>query len=350
MAQSSRSKRVVAEVLRGETAFPPPVWLMRQAGRYLPEYRETRKRAGSFLDLCYNPDYAVEVTLQPIRRFGFDASILFSDILVVPHALGRDLRFEDGRGPLMTPMEATDVDRLDRSRFHETLEPVYETVRRLRSDLPAETTLLGFCGAPWTIATYMIAGHGTPDQAPARLFAYRHPEAFGKLLDVIAEVSAEYLVRQLDAGADAVQIFDSWSGVLDERSFGSFCIRPVRKIVEKVREARPDALIIGFPKGAGSLYDGYSEATGVNGLGLDWSVPLSQAKRLQAEGAVQGNLDPMRLVAGGRALEAGVDAILGGLGGGPLIFNLGHGITPETPVAHVEAMLRQIRTAGRDGE
>ena len=345
MAQPSTPRRVVAEVLRGETAFPPPVWLMRQAGRYLPEYRETRKRAGSFLDLCYNPDYAVEVTLQPIRRFGFDASILFSDILVVPHALGRDLRFEEGRGPLMTPMSVGDVDRLDRSRFHETLEPVYETVRRLRAVLPAETTLLGFCGAPWTIATYMIAGHGTPDQAPARLFAYRHPEAFIRLLDTIADVSAEYLVRQLDAGADAVQIFDSWSGVLDEPSFASFCVRPVRKIVEKVRQARADALVIGFPKGAGSLYDGYRQTTGVNGLGLDWSVPMSQAKRLQAAGTVQGNLDPMRLVAGGRALEEGVGAVLEGLGGGPLIFNLGHGITPETPVAHVEAMLRQIRAA-----
>ncbi len=345
MAQPSTPKRVVAEVLRGETAFPPPVWLMRQAGRYLPEYRELRKRAGSFLDLCYNPDYAVEVSLQPIRRFGFDASILFSDILVVPHALGRDLRFEEGRGPLMTPMNVDDVARLDRSRFHETLEPVYETVRRLRAELPAETTLLGFCGAPWTIATYMIAGHGTPDQAPARLFAYRHPEAFIRLLDTIAEVSAEYLVRQLDAGADAVQIFDSWSGVLDEPSFASFCVRPVRTIVEKVRQARADALVIGFPKGAGSLYDSYRHETGVDGLGLDWSVPMSQAKRLQAMGAVQGNLDPMRLVAGGRALEEGVGAVLEGLGGGPLIFNLGHGITPETPVAHVEAMLRQIRTA-----
>lgn len=345
MAAPSTPKRVVADVLRGESAFPPPVWLMRQAGRYLPEYRETRKRAGSFLDLCYNPDFAVEVTLQPIRRFGFDASILFSDILVVPHALGRDLRFEEGRGPLMTPMGVDDIERLDRSRFHETLAPVYETVRRLRAELPAETTLLGFCGAPWTIATYMIAGHGTPDQAPARLFSYRHPEAFRKLLGMLADVSAEYLIRQLDAGADAVQIFDSWSGVLDEPSFAAFCVEPVQRIISKVRSARPDALIIGFPKGAGSLYDNYRQLTGVNGLGLDWSVPLSQAKRLQAAGAVQGNLDPMRLVAGGGALDEGVDAILKRLGDGPLIFNLGHGITPEAPIANVEAMLRRIRGA-----
>ncbi|MDP3896688.1 MAG: uroporphyrinogen decarboxylase [Mesorhizobium sp.] len=338
------SKRVVLDVLRGETVFPPPVWLMRQAGRYLPEYRATRKQAGGFLDLCYNPDFAVEVTLQPIRRFGFDASILFSDILVVPHALGRDLRFEEGRGPLMTPIRPEEIAELDRGGFHATLEPVYETVRRLRRGLPAETALLGFCGAPWTIATYVIAGHGTPDQAPARLFAYRHPAEFLALLDTIAEVSAEYLIRQIEAGADAVQIFDSWSGVLDEASFAAFCVAPVEKIVRRVRAARPDAVIIGFPKGAGSLYDTYRARTGVTGLGLDWSVPLSQAQRLQAEGAVQGNLDPMRLVAGGQALADGVDAILDGLGRGPLVFNLGHGITPETPLAHVEAMLRQIRS------
>ena len=192
------SRRTVLRVLRGETVFPPPIWMMRQAGRYLPEYRATRERAGGFLDLCYNPDFAVEVTLQPIRRFGFDASILFSDILVVPHALGRDLRFEEGRGPVMTPIGADEIGKLDGRSFHERLSPVYETVRRLRDELPGETTLLGFCGAPWTLATYMIAGHGTPDQAPARLFSYRHPDAFGKLLDILADWSAEYLIRQVN--------------------------------------------------------------------------------------------------------------------------------------------------------
>ncbi len=211
--------------------------MMRQAGRYLPEYRETRKRAGSFLDLCYNPDLAVEVTLQPIRRFGFDASILFSDILVVPHALGRDLRFEEGQGPLMTPISADDIAVLDGERFHVNLEPVYETVRRLRKELPEETTLIGFCGAPWTVATYMIAGHGTSDQAPARLFAFRYPEKFAVLLDLLADFSAAYLIRQIDAGADVVQIFDSWSGVLDEMSFEACCIRPMARIVRQVRAA-----------------------------------------------------------------------------------------------------------------
>ncbi|WP_318611582.1 uroporphyrinogen decarboxylase [Mesorhizobium sp. BAC0120] len=336
-------RKTVLEVLQGKAVFPPPIWLMRQAGRYLPEYRETRAKAGGFLDLCFNPDTAVEVTLQPIRRFGFDAAILFSDILVVPHALGRDLRFEEGLGPLMTPIAASEIERLDGSRFHEKLEPVYETVRRLKRDLPAETTLIGFSGAPWTVATYMIAGQGTPDQAPARLFAYRHPEAFAKLLALIADWSADYLVRQIEAGADALQIFDSWSGVLDEAAFQAACVAPVKRIVARVRESYPDVPIIGFPKGAGALYGGYREQTGVTALGLDWTVPLSQARHLQKAGPVQGNLDPLRLVAGGRALAEGIDRILDELGKGPLIFNLGHGITPETPVEHVEEMIARVR-------
>ena len=341
------ARKTVLEVLGGATVFPPPIWMMRQAGRYLPEYRETRAKAGGFLDLCFSPDFAVEVTLQPIRRFGFDAAILFSDILVVPYALGRDLRFEEGRGPLMTPIEVGDIDRLDGERFHETLAPVYETVRRLRGELPAGTTLLGFCGAPWTIATYMIAGHGTPDQAPARLFSYRYPEAFAQLLETIADWSADYLVRQIEAGADAVQIFDSWAGVLDEASFAAHCIRPVQRIVSRVRRSCPKVPIIGFPRGAGSLYADYRQETGVTALGLDWSVPLSQARALQRQGAVQGNLDPLRLVAGGRALTEGVDAILDALASGPLVFNLGHGITPEAPVSHVEDMIARVRGGGR---
>lgn len=335
--------RKMMRVLKGEAVFPPPLWMMRQAGRYLPEYRNSRKQAGSFLDLCYNPDRAVEVTLQPIERFGFDASILFSDILVVPHALGRDLRFEEGRGPLMKPITAAEIEALDTQTFHVNLEPVYETVRRLRRQLPDETTLIGFCGAPWTVATYMIAGHGTPDQAPARLFSYREPEAFRKLLAVLADQSAAYLIRQIEAGADTVQIFDSWSGVLDEASFEAFCVEPVARIVRKVHEVYPDVPVIGFPKGAGANYSSYRHKTGVTGLGLDWSVPLSLAIELQKGGAVQGNLDPLRLVAGGKALSEGVSTILDAMKDGPFIFNLGHGIVPETPIAHVEAMVRQVR-------
>lgn len=335
--------RSVLEVLSGKQVFPPPVWLMRQAGRYLPEYKETRRKAGSFLDLCYTPDLAAEVTLQPIRRFGFDAAILFSDILVVPHALGREVRFEEGRGPLLEPIGVGDIEKLSFAGFHDHLRPVYETVGRVRDGLPEETTLLGFCGAPWTVATYMIAGHGTPDQSPARLFGYRHREAMDRLLWRLAEVSAEYLIRQIEAGVDAVQIFDSWAGVLDEECFERYCVRPVGEIVARVRRRFPDVPIIGFPRGAAGAYRSYREKTGVTALGLDWTVPMSMAAELQGEGPVQGNLDPVRLVAGGNALAEGIDTILDKLGAGPLIFNLGHGITPETPIAHVEALIGRLR-------
>lgn len=316
---------------------------MRQAGRYLPEYREMRAKAGSFLDLCYNPDFAVEVTLQPIRRFGFDASIMFSDILVVPHALGRDLRFEEGRGPVMTPMVVGDIERLDPSKFHVNLSPVYETVGRLRETLPAETTLIGFCGAPWTLATYMIAGHGTPDQAPARLFGYREPDSMDRLLALLAEWSAQYLIRQIDAGVDCVQIFDSWAGVLDEDRFDRFCVRPVRSIVDAVKKVHPHVPIIGFPRGAGDRYETYRSATGVDALSCDWTVPLRRMRSLQAEGAVQGNLDPLRLIVGGKVLDDAVDRLLDTMKDGPFIFNLGHGITPETPIANVERMIARVR-------
>lgn len=335
--------RKLTRTLHGETAHPPPVWLMRQAGRYLPEYMRVRAQAGSFLDLCYNPDLACEVTLQPIRRFAFDAAILFSDILVVPHALGRDLRFEEGHGPRMTPMRAGDVAKLKSERFHRHLEPVYETVRRIRGKLPEQTALIGFCGAPWTVATYMIAGEGTPDQAPARMFAYRYPEAFGALIDLLVEVSAEYLVRQIESGADVVQIFDSWSGVLDDACFEAFCATPVQRMVGRIRERYPDIPVIAFPKGAGHRIERYREATRVTAIGLDWTVPLDVARKLQMKGAIQGNLDPLRLAAGGKALEEGVLAILEALGKGPLIFNLGHGIVPQTPIGNVERMLEILR-------
>ena len=265
-------------------------------------------------------------------------------LLVVPNALGREVRFEEGHGPILKPIAADEIAALKSETFHVNLEPVYETVRRLRAKLPDETTLIGFCGAPWTVATYMIAGHGTLDQGPARLFAYRQPEAFARLLKILADHSAAYLIRQIEAGADVVQIFDSWSGVLDQPSFEAFCVGPVAEIVRQVKAVHPDVPVIGFPKGAGERYRDYRRKTGITGLGLDWTVPLSMAKELQGEGAVQGNLDPVRLVAGGKALADGVDAILRTLGDGPLIFNLGHGITPETPVAHVEAMVKLVRS------
>lgn len=340
-------ERKVMKVLAGETVFPPPVWLMRQAGRYLPEYRKTRATAKGFLDLCYTPDLAVEVTLQPIRRFGFDAAILFSDILVIPDALDRNVRFVEGTGPLMDPISPEGIAALDGSAMHAHLAPVYETVRRLRAELPAETTLLGFCGAPWTVATYMIAGRGTPDQAPARLFAMQHPEAFKVLLDLLAEISADYLIAQIDAGADAVQIFDSWAGVLSERDFARYAVAPVRRMVEKVHKARPGVPVIGFAKGAGALLEDYRVSTGVACVGLDWTVPAGLGQRIQAGGAVQGNLDPLRMIAGGAALDEGVDDVLETYGKGPLIFNLGHGITPQADPDNVTRLMDRVRSAAQ---
>jgi uroporphyrinogen decarboxylase len=338
-----KPKRAIMAVLEGKTVTPPPVWLMRQAGRYLPEYRQTRSQAKTFLDLCYTPDLAMEVTLQPVRRYGLDAAILFSDILVIPDAFERNVRFIEGEGPKLDPIDAGGIDTLIMPDIEERLAPVFETVRRLRSHLSSETTLLGFCGAPWTIATYMIAGEGTPDQAPARLFAYQHPETFEKLLALIAEVSARYLVAQIDAGADAVQIFDSWAGVLGDREFEMYAVKPVRRIIDAVRAERPQARIIAFAKGAGFNLTTYRQGTAADCIGLDWTVPLDFAVELQKAGPVQGNLDPLLMVAGGRALDDGIDRVLDRLGHGPLIFNLGHGITPQADPANVTRLLERVR-------
>lgn len=331
------------KVVNGGTEEIPPIWLMRQAGRYLPEYRETRKQAGSFLDLCYNPEMAAEVTLQPIRRFGFDAAILFSDILVIPDAIGRKVEFREGEGPVLDPIKKQDIGHLSSERVLEHLDPVMQTVSILRQELPEETTLIGFCGAPWTVATYMVAGRGTPDQSPARLMALSEQELFQEMIDCLVDASSEYLIAQIDAGADIVQIFDSWAGILGSDQFDRWCVKPVAEIVRNVKIKRPDAKIIGFPKGAGKRYDEYRSATGVDVLGLDWSVPYSQGQMLQSQGAVQGMLDPLRLIAGGESLDNGVDEILENLGDGPLIFNLGHGITPQTPISHVEQLVSRIR-------
>lgn len=340
--------RKLMRVLAGESVFPPPIWVMRQAGRYLPEYRETRAKAGGFLNLCYTPELATEVTLQPIRRYGFDAAILFSDILVVPDALGQPVRFEEGEGPRLDPLPLAEVGRLDPGRIASHLEPVYEAVARIRAGLPAETTLLGFCGAPWTVATYMIAGRGTPDQAPARRAALTDPAGFARLIDVLVESSIDYLVRQLRAGADAVQLFDTWAGVLDDAEFERWVTDPARRIVQGVRAAVPGARVIGFPKGAAASLPHFVEATGVDAVGLDWTVPLAYARDvLQPRVAVQGNLDPMRVILGGEELDAAVDRILDALGGGRLIFNLGHGITPEADPANVARLVDRVRAARR---
>lgn len=338
-------EKSLIRVLNGETLDTPPVWLMRQAGRYLPEYRALREKAGGFLDLCYTPDFAVEATLQPIRRFGFDASILFSDILVVPHAMGREVWFVAGEGPRLEPMAAGSVlPALDRDRFHAHLAPVYETVGRLREELPPETTLIGFAGAPWTLATYMAAGRGKEEQAAARKWMFSEPRSFDELIDRLTEAVATYLIRQIEAGAEAVQIFDSWASALPPTAFERYCLAPTRKIVDLVRAAHPDTPILGFPKGVGAGYASFVNATGVDGVSIDQNVaPEWAAKTLQPHCAVQGNLDPMHMVTGGDAMFADIDRIREALGSGPHIFNLGHGITPEADPANVEALLKRVR-------
>ena len=342
---TSSVHKPICDVLAGLRCATPPVWLMRQAGRYLPEYREIRARAGGFLDLCLTPKLATEVTLQPVRRFGFDAAILFSDILIVPYALGRSVRFVEGEGPQLEPIDDPLVLRSLKCELEQSIvSSVYETVRLVKKALPANVGLLGFCGAPWTVATYMIAGRGTPDQAPARLFAYRHPDDFAQLIDLLVDASVEYLAGQIRAGADAVQIFDTWAGVLPPDQFDRWCVIPAQNIVGRLRKIIPDAKVIGFPRGAGTSILGYAEATGISAVGLDWTVDLMLARDvLQKRLPVQGNLDPLVLRAGGTALDRSVDAIMGALSGGPFVFNLGHGILPDTPIAHVEQMIKRVR-------
>ncbi len=335
----------VLDVLIRRPQAVPPVWFMRQAGRYLPEYRELRARAGSFLDLCFTPELAAEVTLQPIRRFGFDAAILFSDILVVPHALGRSVTFEAGEGPRLEPLDdVAKLNALATQADERVFAPVYEALGAVKAALPPNVALLGFCGAPWTVATYMVAGRGTPDQAPARILAYREPEGFARMIDILTETSSRYLVAQLKAGADAVQIFDTWAGVLPPAEFARWAVAPVRRIVENVRREIPDAKIIAFPRGAGASLGAYVDQVAVDAVSIDWTAEPSFVRaRIQNRIAVQGNLDPLVLLAGGTALDRAVDDVIESYGKGPLIFNLGHGILPQTPIAHVEQTLRRIR-------
>lgn len=336
-------KRMLATVL-GERQDTPPIWIMRQAGRYLPEYRETRAKAGGFLDLCYNPELATEVTLQPLRRFDLDAAILFSDILVIPDALGQNVRFEVGEGPILEPIGLEGIDGLSRERALEHLAPVLEAVTRIRSALAPEKTLIGFCGSPWTVATYMLNGRGSPDQWVARRFALEHPGAFARLMDVLVETSIDYLVAQFVAGADVVQLFESWALNLDDAAFDTQVIEPNRRIIEGVRRRIPDAPIIGFPRGAAGNLKRYAERTGVNALGLDYATPLDFSESaLPKNLPVQGNLDPLRLVVGGAAMEKRVIEIKAAFANRPHIFNLGHGIVPETPIAHVERLVELVK-------
>jgi uroporphyrinogen decarboxylase len=318
---------------------------MRQAGRYLPEYKAVRARAGNFLELCLNPGLAAEITLQPIRRFGFGAAILFSDILLVPHALGQRIWFAEGEGPRLDPIvNRGGIEALQPAMDGDRLEPVYETIAKVKEVLPPAVALLGFCGAPWTVASYMISGRGTVDQAPARLFAYDDPDGFALLIDVLINRSADYLIRQFESGVEAVQIFDTWAGVLPPDEFRRWCIEPVRALIEKLRMKIPGAKVIAFPRGVGPGICSFLENVAVDAISLDWTIDLEFARtQIPPHVAVQGNLDPMVLLAGGAALDRSVDRIITAFSDRPFIFNLGHGVLPQTPIAHVERMLARIR-------
>lgn len=343
--------KLIIEALGGKKTARVPFWFMRQAGRYLPEYKKLRKNAGGFLDLVYTPDFATEVTLQPIQRFQMDAAILFSDILVVPHALGQKVDFEEGRGPVLEALDLTDpLAGLELSRIHETLSPIYQTVKAVRAALPDHVALIGFAGAPWTVATYMVEGGGSPDQAKAKSWAYSDPEGFGRLIDLLVDASVEYLLQQIEAGAEAIQLFDTWAGSLPESALRRWCIEPAREITSRVRQSHPDIPIIGFPRGVGPLYADYVRHTGINCVGIDTALsPGWAASEIQPLAAVQGNLDPRLLVVGGAAMRNEATAILDALRDGPHIFNLGHGITPETPPDHVMELSDLVRSYKRNG-
>jgi uroporphyrinogen decarboxylase len=337
------TKKLLA-VLSGEPAARPPIWLMRQAGRYLPEYRALRAKAGSFLDLCYNPAFATEVTLQPIRRFGFDAAILFADILLLPHAMGQNLAFKEGEGPVLEPVQSVEaLKRLGERDIHTTLAPVYETVARLKDALPADCTLIGFAGSPWTVATYMVQGSGGHEQSAAKGWAYRDPDGFQILIDRVADLTFDYLSRQVQAGAEVLQLFDTWAGVLPEGDFRRWCLAPAVDLAARLRERHPEVPLIWFPRGAGAMYAQCAETGAFSALGLDTSVPMGFALQLQSRVAIQGNLDPRYLVVGGDALKRETERLLSSLSEGPYIFNLGHGIVPETPPEHVEALVRLVQ-------
>jgi len=337
-----RTKPLLA-VLNGGKADRKPIWLMRQAGRYLPEYRALRAEKGGFLALVYDSDAAAEITLQPIRRFGFDGAILFSDILIVPYAMGQDLAFEAGEGPRLSPtLLESDLDAL--RPVPGRLEAIYATVEKVKAELPPETTFLGFAGSPWTVATYMVAGRGSKDQGEARRMAYADPGRFGAAIERLEAMTVDYLSGQIEAGVEAVQLFDSWAGSLSPAQFERWVIAPNARIVAALKARHPDVPVIGFPKGAGGKLPAYARETGVDALGLDETVdPEWAARELPENMPVQGNLDPLALIAGGEALESAVARIISAFEGRPHVFNLGHGILPDTPIAHVEQLLALVR-------
>jgi uroporphyrinogen decarboxylase len=341
---TKQPRKPLLAVLSGTRLDPPPMWMMRQAGRYLPEYRELREEKGSFLNLVYDPEAAAEVTLQPLKRFPrLDAAILFSDILIVPFSIGQNLSFVTGEGPRLTPPLTTGaLDQL--TAVPARLDPIYATVAKVKAELAPDKTLIGFAGSPWTVATYMVAGQGSRDQAEARRLAYSDPGAFGALVERIEQVTFDYLSRQVEAGAEALQLFDSWAGSLSPAQFDQWVIAPTARLVSALKDRHPQVPIIGFPKGAGGKLAAYAAETGVSAIGLDETVdPIWAAKELPADLPVQGNLDPLALIAGGKPLERAVKPLLDALAGRPHIFNLGHGILQDTPIAHVEQLIDMVK-------
>jgi uroporphyrinogen decarboxylase len=340
---STNLRPALLRVLAGERLDPPPVWLMRQAGRYLSEYRALRAKAAGFLDFCYAPGLASEATLQPVRRFDLDAAILFSDILVVADALGAKVAFREGEGPVLEPVTAKELGRLDLARIGAHLAPVYDTVARVRALLPAEKALIGFAGAPWTVACYMAEGGGSRDFTAPKAWMWRDPRSFGALIELLSEATVEHLAAQVAAGAHCVQLFDSWAGVLPDAEFRRYSIEPTARIAEGLRRRRPEARIVGFPRGAGAMIEEYARNAGVDAVGLDYAVPLAAGRSVQQQCPVQGNLDPVLLLAGGAGMRARIGEIRQAFAGGPHVFNLGHGVLPGTPPEHVAELVQAVR-------
>jgi len=350
MKSDFKPKKNLLHVLNGGKSKTPPIWLMRQAGRHLKEYMAIRSKTKNFLEFCYTPNLSVEATLQPIRRYGFDAAILFSDILVIPDALGQQVNFVSGTGPVLKKISSIyDLKKLTSNNLHNQLKPVYKAINIIKKELRkfhAETTLIGFAGAPWTVATYMVEGGSSKNYQSIRRWAYEAPDEFNVLIDMLVNTTSDYLIKQIDSGVEVIQLFDSWAGVLPPSQFERWVIKPTVKIVDLVRAVHPDIPIIGFPRGAGMLYERFVKETNVDAISIDSTIPLKWAvEKLQDYCIVQGNLDNIALLTGGRAMELEISNILEAFSNGPFIFNLGHGILPETPVSHVERLVELVRSA-----
>ena len=353
MAKDTTNQKLILQVLKGKKNLPPPIWLMRQAGRHLPEYMKLRSQTDNFLDLCYTPKFCIEATLQPIERYGFDAAILFSDILVIPNALGQHVDFVSGTGPILEPISnIKEISKLNIKSLSEKLHPIYNSVRQISTKLknfPNNPALIGFAGAPWTVATYMVEGGSSKDYQKTKKWAYKSPNEFSLLIDLLIDATSEHLINQINSGAEIIQIFDSWAGVLSPFQFDRWVVNPTKKIIDCVKSACPDIPIIGFPRGAGLLYERFVDLTGVDGVSIDSTIPLSWViEHIQKDIVIQGNLDNFSLMVGGNLMETEISEILSFFSERPFIFNLGHGILPSTPISNVEKLVKLVRSKKND--